>query len=290
MASLFTLDAGIPVSGDIRAGAGAGTPVSGARVLLRAGGLPSTIGASDGAGAFELRARPGTWSGVVLPPPGSTLPEAHVDSGIPLDGGAASLRFQWRRPAERPPRRGRDRAGRPGHHPPGARAHRGRAGLAARRGHGLPVGSQARAGQRLPAPGRHHRRGRHRHLLQRPGRPLPGHRHPPAGAADVAITAAPIEAGTGQPQRITLARPVALTGSVLPAALSSGLQVVALDTEGSSAGESVTATVDEAGQFSLAVAPGRQLPPADRARPGAQAPAPLPGRRHRDRRHDACRI
>jgi hypothetical protein len=263
VASMFKLDPGIAVSGDIRAGAGVGAPVSGARVLLRSGGLPSTIGITGGAGAFELRARPGTWSGVILPPPDSTLPEAQVQ-GISLDASAASLRFQWRPPANA-------RLDVTVTEPNGQPTARGiRLRIQAEPGSLPDVGTALVGAQALRASGFLR--------VDRSTGPggiatfaVPAGRYqaiavPPVGSTDLAITTALIEAGTGQPQRITLVRPVVIAGSVLPAGLSSGLQVVAIDAEGSSAGESVSATIDEAGQFSLAVAPGRsyrlQIEPA----------------------------
>jgi hypothetical protein len=94
------LDQGTAVSGTTRAGAGAA--VVGAKVVLRAGALPSTIGTSDATGAFALRARAGRFSALILPPDGSPLPEARVDataaSGIdlPATGAAVTLAFAWR--------------------------------------------------------------------------------------------------------------------------------------------------------------------------------------------------
>lgn len=264
--SLFTLDAGIPVSGDIRAGAGAGTPVAGARVLLRAGGLPSTIGASDAAGAYELRARTGTWSGVVLPPAGSALPEANVEGGIAVGAAATNLRFQWRAlPSARLDVAITE--------PTGVASTRAvRVRIEAEPGALPDVGSfQVGGGPPLPASGFL----RLETLTGAGGiasfASVPAGRYrafamPPDYAPDVTMSTARIEAGAAQAQRIALARPVALTGRVSPAALARGLRVVALDADLNSPVESVSSTVDEAGQFGMLVAPGRsyrvQIEPA----------------------------
>ncbi len=91
------LDRGVPVNATLRDGGGQG--VVGARLVLRRGAVPSTVGVSDGTGAASLWARPGTLAAYVVPPIGSGLPNAAVgaggdpgtDPGILLDPGVASL-------------------------------------------------------------------------------------------------------------------------------------------------------------------------------------------------------
>ncbi len=77
----------------------AGDPVSGARVILRSGIRPSTVGLSDQLGEFSLWTRAGTLSAVIAPPPGAGLPEANVaagPAGITIDGYAANrLTMTW---------------------------------------------------------------------------------------------------------------------------------------------------------------------------------------------------
>jgi hypothetical protein len=88
------LDPGAAVSGRLSAVRGS---VEGARVLLRASALPSTFGTADGMGAFALRARPGLHTLIVLPPPGSSLPEARVDDAIEIaDPAPATTRIDFR--------------------------------------------------------------------------------------------------------------------------------------------------------------------------------------------------
>jgi hypothetical protein len=87
----FMLDAGVTVRGTVRAGPTPGAPLPGARVLLRAGALPSTIGTSGADGGFELRARAASFEAVVLPPPDSGLPEARLPAGELLSIGPAGV-------------------------------------------------------------------------------------------------------------------------------------------------------------------------------------------------------
>jgi hypothetical protein len=76
-----------------------GNAVVGARLVLRRGSLPSTVGVGDGNGAATLRVRAGTLAAYVEPPIGSGLPSAAVgpgsdpstDPGILLDPGVTSL-------------------------------------------------------------------------------------------------------------------------------------------------------------------------------------------------------
>jgi hypothetical protein len=79
----------------------AGAAVKDARVILRAGVLTSTVGASDGGGAFALHARAGTFALSVSPPPASGLPELTLGlepgSGlaIPDAASAGSADIAW---------------------------------------------------------------------------------------------------------------------------------------------------------------------------------------------------
>ncbi len=91
------LDRGTPVNATMRDGKG--NAVVGARLVLRRGSLPSTVGVGDGNGAASLWARAGTLAAYVEPPIGSGLPSASVgagsdpstDPGIVLDPGVVSL-------------------------------------------------------------------------------------------------------------------------------------------------------------------------------------------------------
>ncbi|MES1172093.1 MAG: carboxypeptidase-like regulatory domain-containing protein [Bacteroidota bacterium] len=66
----FEIDEGVAVSGRLTDATGA--PLAGAKLSLRAGALPSTVGVSDATGLFSLRARPGTYGATVAP--GAALP------------------------------------------------------------------------------------------------------------------------------------------------------------------------------------------------------------------------
>src|SRR5205823_2123813 len=93
----YKLDDGVPISGRIT---GAKGPVANARLLLRAGSLPSTVGIADATGAFTLRARSGDFAAVVVPPSGAGLPEAHIalGNGLQVDfppPARIALDFRW---------------------------------------------------------------------------------------------------------------------------------------------------------------------------------------------------
>lgn len=90
----LSVDEGTMVNGSIEDGDGA--PLAGARVMLRAGIRPSTLGVSDAAGQFSLRTRPGIQSAVIVPPPGSGLPEARVaiSPGIAING-STTVKMAW---------------------------------------------------------------------------------------------------------------------------------------------------------------------------------------------------
>jgi hypothetical protein len=91
----LSVDPGTYVDGTILDGDGA--PVAGARVVLRAGMRPSTVGISDGNGRFSVRTRPGIQSAVIVPPVAAGLPEARVsiDSGMAIDA-STTLKVVWR--------------------------------------------------------------------------------------------------------------------------------------------------------------------------------------------------
>jgi hypothetical protein len=202
----------------------------------------------------------------VLPPADSTLPEAHIENGMVIVA-PASLRFQWK---ALPSGRLDVAVVEPGGQPTIRRV---RVRIEAEPGQLRDVGVfQTNLGDAVVASG----------FLRREAftdgggiasfNSVPAGRYrvfaiPPAEAVDVALTAASVMVAGGQTSpRITLARPVPVTGKLAPATLTAGLRVVALDTEDNAPGESVTTTVDEGGQFTLPLAPGRnyrlQIEPA----------------------------
>ena len=98
--SALILDAGLPVTARMRTSDGGA--VAGARMILRRGARPSTVGTSDATGAMQLRTRGGMLAASILPPEASGLPQASVgtgadpslDPGIALLPGATSLDLQ----------------------------------------------------------------------------------------------------------------------------------------------------------------------------------------------------
>jgi hypothetical protein len=78
---------------------GAGRPLSDGRVILRAGALTSTVGASGDAGDFSLRVRAGQFSVTVAPRPESGLPELDLapENGLAVVDGqsAGAVEVKW---------------------------------------------------------------------------------------------------------------------------------------------------------------------------------------------------
>jgi hypothetical protein len=78
-----------------------GTPVVGARVVLRSGVRPSTIGVSDATGHFSLWTQTGTLSAAIVPPAAAGLPEARVAAtpttgiALPTNSADPELRMVW---------------------------------------------------------------------------------------------------------------------------------------------------------------------------------------------------
>ncbi|HEY4186049.1 MAG TPA: hypothetical protein VGP07_13325 [Polyangia bacterium] len=87
------IDQGTPVTAQMLTSDGA--PVPDARLILKSGILPSTIGVSDSGGSMTLWTRPGTMSATVVPPDGTGLPQANITAtdaaGVTLAMGGASL-------------------------------------------------------------------------------------------------------------------------------------------------------------------------------------------------------
>lgn len=94
---VFALDLGTFVTGNAVDGDGKG--LLGTKVLLRAGNRPSSIGTADSKGDFNLTARPGVLSAVIVPPVASGLPQANLgaNAGIILDTNQRHLSIEWAR-------------------------------------------------------------------------------------------------------------------------------------------------------------------------------------------------
>lgn len=92
---LTVIDPGVIVRAQMMAADG--SPVANARMLLKTGKLPSTVGTSDPTGAMTLFARPGTLSARIVPPDGSGLPVATTMNGdsFPLSLANPMLTMQW---------------------------------------------------------------------------------------------------------------------------------------------------------------------------------------------------
>jgi hypothetical protein len=268
-AESFRLDDGVAVQGTVRAGPAPGAPQPGARVLLRAGALPSTIGTSAADGSYQLRARAGGFEVVVLPPAGSGLPEARLPAGDSLSiAGASVIGFRWNRPATVPLSVAVvDTAGKPIGQGASVRveaeAELADVGVFDVE---LPTGPRSiTAVGSLRLDGKTDTGG----VAVFPAVAAGRYRvtvAPPPGATGAASLQTTVTAGAAGPHRLTLPLPVTLRGQLSPVSLTAGLRVLAIDEASMAPGEALTATVDATGAFSFAVTPARtyrlQIEPA----------------------------
>ena len=259
------LDPGISVTG--AALRSDGTPVADARVVLRAGARPSTVGVSDADGTFSLFTRDGAMAVDVSAPPGSGLPDAHVDAtaGVLVAPAAAGLTMTMRW-AQQP-------AGSLAltvHAPDGTTALANAAVVveldgpiasagtltvrAADGGGGPPLDASARvrAAVTSDATG----------TVAFPALPVGQYRvtvAPPAGAtaaAGAAITTTTVDVtAAGVTTSVQLGRKVTVTGALQDG--SAGTRIVAIDTGLDVVAPSAAADVDSHGNFTLALDPGR---------------------------------
>lgn len=73
-----------------------GSPVANARMLLKRGSVPSTLGTSDASGRLTVQVRPGSLTATMVPPDGSGLPVATTKDPFELASiGVPELTMQW---------------------------------------------------------------------------------------------------------------------------------------------------------------------------------------------------
>jgi hypothetical protein len=254
MQTPFMFDDGVEVTGTVTSAMG---PVDQARVLLRANSLPSTVGRSASTGAYSLRARSGAFTVVVVPPAGSSLPEAQTDtSTVIIDSpppGRVSLDFAWASvttftldltvrnpddgPLARPVRvRLESELSRVGaftvdgviHEAPGSVGAEGvtnAGGLASFAG--LPRGVY--------------------HALLSPG---------DDSTANTMVEIDLTQAAAREARRVRLGRKVTVSGVLTPAARAAGATVIAVDPSADPAAPVPAAVVDSNGRYALALDPG----------------------------------
>lgn len=276
----LALDPGIPVSATLRDAAG---PVTGARLVLRRGELPSTIGVSDQSGALALRARAGTLAAYIVPPVSSGLPRISVgangDAGIAVDGAASSLTLglAWS-PVVTAALSVEVRA------PDGITLMAGATAHLTTHGAALPAGTlTVSAGngtpRALPALGTidvavtTSAAG----LAALPPVPIGAYDLtvvPPAAASTAgtpaAITTMALTLAAGASRRtVTLAAKAQLAGTLMPLTYSAGARVTAIDKSSPDGGTVVTAIVAADGRYTLAVDPGRSYELLAEPVPGA---------------------
>lgn len=73
-----------------------GSPVANARLLLKRGTVPSTLGVSDASGLLTVQTRPGSLTATIVPPDGSGFPVATTNTPFDLGmTGAPALTMRW---------------------------------------------------------------------------------------------------------------------------------------------------------------------------------------------------
>jgi hypothetical protein len=259
----YRVDPGIRLRGTVR---GPGGPVAGARIRLRSGALPSTVGESAADGTFELRARGGRFEVRVLPPEASGLPEAQLPQSIGLtlpDPAPAEMPLDFTYDAIPAVQLNLTVQGAGG----GASAPNVKVLLESE-----PdvlalasVGSFRSGGVELPASGTVRRvrttnaaglatfealpRARYRATLVPP-------EDAPGDAAVTTVTDLDLVAAATT-RTAVLGRRTRLSGRLTPSTLAAGLLVKAVDAAEDGVGRTVTTTVGAEGRYELPVDPGR---------------------------------
>ena len=256
----FPVDRGLHVLG--RALDANGDPVVGARMILKNGDLPSTVGLSNASGQMELWARAGAVAAIVVPPAGLGLPQARVDlasdgSGIVVPNSSSlTLTMTWAAVARGPltisvlgvdgtsaVSGARVRVSlRPSTTPVGV--------ITASGGGGSDLGFSAMGSNNAELTS--DSKGQARFAM------LPVGTYdvtvtPPTGLALAATTGLSVTLpAAGLSRSVTLAQKVNLTGTTSP-----GASVTAIDTSPDASGTTVTAIAGSNGAFTLVVDPGR---------------------------------
>jgi hypothetical protein len=279
----FTLDPGIQVNGLVSSSKG---PLSGARVVLQDGIVPSTTGVAQASGQYDLRVRGGDrFAAVVIPPAHSGLPEARLPPGSGLaiydfPAGPRVLDFSW------------------------DTINTTNLDLTVTDSAGAPVNAAVRV-RLASADNAFPRVGTLTLKVQSPSQPEQRFDYHPAGYVQedglsdargaisftnvprgmytatltpvdgsAAITTVPIDL-TG-PGRVTLsprlARKIALSGKLQPARVTAGATVQALDPDADPALPSPTSVVDGAGGYLLHLDPGRSYSLVVQAQPSTGLP------------------
>jgi hypothetical protein len=240
-----------------------GTPVVGARVLLRNGEVPSTVGVTGVDGQFSLSARDGTLSAEIVPPDGSGLPTAEVPAGVVLLAQETDLALTMNWSALSSGNLSVTvRASAGGAPVVGARV---RADLA---GDFISVGTltveapgglsdaQLTASGSAEADGVTDAQGvAHLGLL-----PTGSYRvtvAPPDGSSSAVTMSDVVLPATGVAAEVPLASPVPMTGTIAPIGATTGATVTALDQGLLAASVSPSATVGPDGTYALMLSPGR---------------------------------
>jgi hypothetical protein len=242
---------------------GDGNAVAGARMVLRNGERPSTIGESGADGSFALTTRDGALSADVFAPAGSGLPDAHVASspGVLLIAGRGSLdlAMEWSKLSATSLT---VRVNGPGGASTVAGA-RVRADLATDMPNVGTLHVHGPTAADLTATGSAHAEAvTDAHGVASLGLLPSGMYHlivsPPDGTAGAAITLTDASLSGGASTIVVpLAAPLTVTGTLMPAAGAAGATITAIDRGMLAAATVPTATAGSDGRYALALAAGR---------------------------------
>jgi hypothetical protein len=267
--NLFTIDPGISVGGQVSSSKGL---AAGARVLLSDGPVPSTTGEVKVSGQYELRVRSGSrFAAVVIPPPDSGLPEARLPAGSGLaiydfPPGPRVLDFAWSAiDSSILDLTVLDSAG-------AALSSRVRVRLSSEDGAFPDVGTLTLRVLSATEPEQrysYHPSGFIQRVDSTDGRGFISFANLPRGKysatltpldGSAAITTVPLDL-SGAGARVTtsarLARKVSLSGKLLPAELTAGATLLALDAEADPSLPTPSAIVDAGGGYVLHLDPTR---------------------------------
>ena len=263
----FTVDQGLQVG--TRTVDANGTPIVGARMMLKNGDLTSTVGTSDSMGQMDLWTRSGTMAAIVVPPDGSGLPQARVDIAadgtglvVPTNTSSFSLTMTWVAAT-------RSTLTINVMDVDGSTAVAGARVRASLRSSSTPVGILSASGGGGPDMN-YSAMGSNNAELVSDAQGQARFTALPAGTYDVTITP-PARLGSaattslsglkvtssGLSRTVTLAQKVSLTGKLAPMPASQGTSITAIDTSSDAAGSTATAVADSNGMFTLSIDPNR---------------------------------
>jgi hypothetical protein len=273
---MFKMDDGVPITGQVRGPMG---PIKGARVLLRADQVPSTIGLTTATGDYQMRARAGDFAALIIPPANSGLPQARLTAGSGLkiydQTARATLDFEWSAVTTTSLDLTVHRAD--GSVPAGVHVRlESAAGFATKVGtltvdklYPLDASAFVQLDATVDARGA-------ASFADLPHGMYTLTLTPLDGSAAITTTQIDLTSAMARVARtVSLAAKIALTGKLLPPKLTAGATLLALDPDADPAAPTPTAILDPSGAYLLKVDPGRSYALVLEGAPGQRLPRTL---------------